>query len=340
LKETVNMDNQFLLDLHTHSTASDGKLSPAALVRAAAAKGISTLAITDHDTISGLAEAELEAQKLRLRLIHGVEIEINWQEFPPISTNFQAGAEDSGGMRREFHLLGLGIDRPTTEFLKLMEELRESRENRNLMIVKKMRELGLPCDLDEIYALSGTSFIGRPHFAEYLVQKKVVRNVESAFKKFLAKGECLFIPRRGADFERSLRLIKDSGGISVLAHPTTLYVSWGHMPGILQKLREAGLDGLEAWHPITTVHESRRLLSLAQPLGLCITAGSDFHGEGRRDRTLGLSSGNTKITSSLCDFSPLAGALDTFDGSLRELIAALVERVAVVPPHPVPTEGK
>lgn len=333
-------DAPILLDLHTHSTASDGKLSPSALVRAAAARGISTLAITDHDTMDALDEAEGEAKLQGVRLIRGIEIEINWNEFPPILGVLKDGKKGAGVPRREFHLLGLGVDRPTADFLSLMEELRESRNERNLMIVERMREQGLPCDLDEIYAQSGSAFIGRPHFAEYLVQKKVVRDVESAFKKFLAKGERLFIPKRGADFERALRLIKESGGIAVLAHPTTLYVSWGHLPGILRKLRDGGLDGLEAWHPTTSVHESHRLVSLAQPLGLCITAGSDFHGEGRRDRTLGLSSGNTKITSSLFDFSPLAGSLDAFDGNLRQLIATLVEGVAAVPPHPAPIKGE
>jgi predicted metal-dependent phosphoesterase TrpH len=309
---------QELIDLHSHSTASDGRLCPAELVRAAHDKGIAAFALTDHDTIDGLDEAEDEAQKTGVSLIRGVEIEINWNEFPLM--------DDDGlsASHREFHLLGLGLDKVTPEFLELLNEMRLSREQRNIEMVRRMGEMGLPNDLDEIYKISGTSFIGRPHFADYLVQKKAVRNYEQAFKKYFAKGSALFVPRRGADFKRSLRLIKESGGIAVIAHPTSLYVSWAHIEAIFVKLKAEGLDGMEAWHPMTTAHEAHRLSSIAKKLGLCTTAGSDYHGEGRRDRKLGLSAGGTKNTRALFDFSPVIPLLDTFDGNLRKLIASFV----------------
>jgi predicted metal-dependent phosphoesterase TrpH len=308
-----------LLDLHTHTTASDGKLSPAALIRAAAEKNIRAIAITDHDSTDGLAEAAEEAKKNDIHLVAGVEIEINWNEFSPLGEGFSGAEEDAVRVRREFHLLGLGVDKPSAEFLELMASLRESRAVRNKTMIEKMREAGLPCDLDEIYKISGTSFVGRPHFAEYLVQKKAVKNIETAFKKYFAKGQTLFVPRKGADLARSIRLIKESGGIAILAHPTTLYVSWGHLAGILSKLREAGIDGIEAWHPLTTVHESERLVSLARPLGLCVSAGSDYHGEGRRNRKLGFTSDGTKITADLFDFSPLAAGIAAYSDNVREL---------------------
>ncbi|MDR2865592.1 MAG: PHP domain-containing protein [Spirochaetaceae bacterium] len=313
-----------LFDLHTHSTVSDGKLSPSALVSAAADKGIVGLALSDHDTIAGLVEAGEEAQKRGIILVHAVEIEINWNEFPLLSGDSGTSNEGGGAGKREFHLLGLGIDEPSPDFLVLLAELRESRDKRNQIMVERMRDLGFPCDLAEIYAISGTEFVGRPHFAEYLVQKKIVKNYETAFKKYFGKGEPLFVPRKGADFARALRVIKESGGIAVLAHPTTLYVSWGHMQSILEKLREAGLDGIEAWHPLVSEHESRRLVGMAEPLGLCITAGSDYHGEGRRDRRLGESSGGIKISADLFDFSPLKTSAYAFNGSLGKFVAALV----------------
>jgi predicted metal-dependent phosphoesterase TrpH len=317
------MNDTSFFDLHTHTTASDGKLSPAALIRAAAEKGIRAIAITDHDTIGGLDEAAAEAKKHGIHLVRGVEIEINWNEFAPIQHGFSGAEDDTRRARREFHLLGLGIDKPSTEFIALIAALCESRGARNKTMIEKMREAGLPCDLDEIYKISGTSFIGRPHFAEYLVQKKAVKNIETAFKRYFAKGQKLFVPRRGAGLARAISLIKESGGIAILAHPTTLYVSWGHLAGIFVKLREAGIDGIEAWHPLTTVHESERLIRLARPLGFCISAGSDYHGEGRRDRKLGFSSGGIKITKDLFDFSPLAASPDTYGDNLRELFRML-----------------
>jgi predicted metal-dependent phosphoesterase TrpH len=313
-----------LFDMHSHSTASDGKLSPGALVREAARKGICALAITDHDTIAAYSEAEEAACECGLLLIHGVEIEINWSEFAPLKKPEAAEETDAdgdeGAPRREFHLLGLGISKPSPDFMALMAELCNSREERNLLMIAKMKELGLPANLDEIYEISGTSFIGRPHFAEYLVQKKVVKNFAQAFKKYLAKGEALFVPRRGADLERSLRVIKESGGISVLAHPNTLYVSWGHLSSMLPKLREAGIDGIEAWHPNCTAHESERFTALAKANGFCVSAGSDYHGEGMRSRKLGESSGGQKNAASLFDLSPLEASLT---GELAHLAAML-----------------
>jgi len=278
-----------LFDLHTHSAKSDGKLSPAELVRAAKATGIAVLALTDHDNIDGLPEAGKAADECGIRLINGVEIEINWNESG-------GGGEDP---RREFHLLGLGIDSPSEDFRNLMRELLKARSGRNSLIVRRMEELSLPADLDEIYRLSGNSFLGRPHFAEYLVRKGAVGSFGEAFKKYLAKGQALYVPKKGAEFERALAAIKDSGGIAVLAHPKTLYVSSGHTVSILKKLKALGLDGIEAWHPLCTVKESRRYCAMAADLGLCVSAGSDYHGEGRRERSLGRSSGGIKITRDL-----------------------------------------
>jgi len=278
-----------LFDLHTHSTKSDGKLSPAELVREAKQKGIVALALSDHDNIEGLPEARKAAGECGIKLINGVEIEIDWNEF--------SGTD--GNSRQEFHLLGLRIDSPSKDFNDLMKELLEARSARNNLIVKRMKALSLPADLDEIYKLSGSSFIGRPHFAEYLVQKKVVKNFDEAFKKYLAKGQPLYIPKKGAVLQRAIAAIKNSGGITVLAHPNTLYVSWGHIGVILKKLKDECLDGIEAWHPLCSVNDSLRYCSLAKDFRLLISAGSDYHGEGRRERNLGRSSGGIKITRRL-----------------------------------------
>jgi predicted metal-dependent phosphoesterase TrpH len=308
-----------LYDLHTHSTASDGWLSPAALVTAACQKGVATLALTDHDTIAGLDEAQATATKQGIRFIPGVEIEVT-----PRATPTPVDAEEREyAARREFHLLGLGFDQTNTAFLALLDDLRASREERNEKMFAKMRDMGIPTDESEIRAIAGGGFLGRPHFAEYLVRKGIVKNYETAFKKYLAKGEVLFVPREGADFMRAVELIHGAGGLAFVAHPTSLYISWGHMASFLPRARDAGLDGIEAWHPNASVHESERLVALAREAGLCISAGSDYHGEGRRDRHLGMAGGDTKIVASLLDFTPLAPERVVFSESLRALIAGL-----------------
>jgi len=282
-----------MIDLHTHSTASDGSFSPAALMEEAAKRGITAIALTDHDTVDGLEEAANTALKLGIRCIPGVELEI-------------LRNTDSGG---EFHLLGLGINRLTSEFLTAIKDLARRREARNLEIVDRMNKAGIVVSYDEIRILAGEPesggtdrhghSIGRPHFAAFLVKRKVVRNLEQAFARYLGKGKPFYIPKAGLEFEQAAALIKASGGIAVLAHPMSLYLAWGRLPDLIKSLKDRGLDGLEAWHPTAKVSACKRLEELGKSLGLRITAGSDFHGEARPDRKLGITAGGKKIDESL-----------------------------------------
>ena len=281
-----------MIDLHTHSTASDGDLTPCALMQEAAKRGVSAIALTDHDTINGLEEAAGAAGKLGIRFIPGIELQIVWNE-------------DSGG---EFHLLGLGIRRPSAGFKAAVEELARRREERNLTIVDKMNKAGLSVSYDEISALVNRPgqrhSIGRPHFAAFLVNRKIVKNREQAFARYLGRGRPFYMPKAGLEFERAQAVIRESGGIAVLAHPMSLYVAWGRLPALMENLKERGLDGLEAWHPTAKVSACRRLEELGKKLGLYITAGSDFHGEARPDRKLGLTAGGERIADTLLEALP------------------------------------
>jgi predicted metal-dependent phosphoesterase TrpH len=272
---------------------SDGNLSPAELVHAAHSAGINTMALTDHDTIDGIPEAESEAAQIGLGLIPGVEIEINGR----------CEAEDSrpGSAGREFHLLGLGLKAPSPAFNSLLAEIKLERKRRNLLIIDKMRAAGFDADYGKLRELSGGSCIGRPHFAQYLVKIGKVQSIKAAFERFLGKGKPFYIQRAGADFGRAAAAIHESGGLAYLAHPMTLYVSWGRLPVILAELKEQGLDGIEAWHPIATERACRRLEDLAVALGLRVTAGSDFHGEKRPDRRLGYTGGGFPIADSFLE---------------------------------------
>jgi predicted metal-dependent phosphoesterase TrpH len=265
-----------VIDLHTHSSASDGSLSPAQLIQTAKERGLSAIALTDHDTIDGLEEAKKAAEQLNIRFIPGIEMDIRWEP-------------------GEFHLLGLGINRISEDFRQLLVEVRRLREERNLQILDRMHELSIEADYSDVQALSGGGSVGRPHFAALLVQRGIVKNRQQAFSRYLGKGRLFYVPKPGLEFSKALEAIRNAGGIPVLAHPMSLYVAWGKLPALVADLAAQGLAGIEAWHPAAKVRSCRRLEELGKSLGLYVTAGSDFHGESRPDRKLGITAGDRKI---------------------------------------------
>ena len=280
-----------MVDLHTHSTASDGSFSPSSLMAEAVKRHLSAIALTDHDTTTGLAEAAKAARELEILFIPGIELEIEWEKAAsPGGPMINAGGE--------FHLLGLGIDRPSPAFGAAVEELSRRREKRNLLIVERMNNAGIAASYDEIKALAGGHSIGRPHFAAFLVKKGVVKNREQAFLRYIGRGKPFYIPKAGLEFGQAVEVIHESGGIAVLAHPMSLYVAWGKLPDLIKSLKERGLDGLEAWHPTAKVSACKRLEDLGKKLALSVTAGSDFHGEARPGRKLGITAGGKKIDES------------------------------------------
>jgi len=290
-----------VVDLHTHSNASDGDFSPAQLIRESKKRGISVLALTDHDTLGGLSDAQIEANALGVRFIPGIEISINWKR----------GAGVCGlGPGGEMHLLGLGIKTPSTAFLAGIAELSRRREERNREILDNMNALGIEASWDDILAETGLSnpanslSIGRPHFAGFLVKKKIVRNRDQAFARYLKPGKPLYVPKAGLPFEQAAALIRESGGIPVLAHPLSLYVAWGCLPDLVKELKNQGLMGIEAWHPIAKAKTCRRLEEMGRGLGLYITEGSDFHGVTRLGRNLGVSNKGREISDAILEAIP------------------------------------
>ena len=277
-----------LIDLHTHSTASDGSYSPRELITLALKRGISILALTDHDTIMGLEEAENAAKEAGIGFIPGIELEISGEN----------------AVTGEFHLLGLGITKPGPDFTNALADLYQRRKERNLEILERMKEMNITANYNEIVAFSGGHSVGRPHFASYLVKNRIARNTEQAFDRYLGKGKPLYVPKEGLELEQALSIIKGAGGIAVLAHPMSLYVSWGKLPDLIKSLADRGLQGIEAWHPTAKVQECKRLAELGKSLRLIVSAGSDFHGELRRDRKLGITSGSKKIDLSLLEAMP------------------------------------
>ncbi|MCL1931351.1 MAG: PHP domain-containing protein [Treponema sp.] len=286
---------KIVIDLHTHSNASDGDYSPAQLLREAHKRGITALALTDHDTLGGLQSAHDEAQTAGIHFIPGIEISIKWAA---------EGGAPGLGPGGEFHLLGLGIRSPSPAFLAAIDDLSRRREARNREILDRMHELSIDATWEDILALSGGHSVGRPHFASLLVKRKIVKNREQAFARYLKAGMPLYVPKTGLAFAEAAALIRESGGIPVLAHPMSLFVAWGRLPDLVKFLKDGGLMGIEAWHPTAKAKACRRLEELGKALGLYITEGSDFHGTIRPDRKLGCSNRGREISGAILEAIP------------------------------------
>jgi predicted metal-dependent phosphoesterase TrpH len=286
-----------MIDLHTHSSASDGSLSPSGLVNAAVERRLTAIALTDHDTIDGLEEAKVAAEAAGIRFIPGIELEISGESAAPVVP--------AGLSRGDFHLLGLGISHPSRDFVGTVAGLSRLREERNREILDRMKKLGINACYEEIIALSGGHSVGRPHFASLLINRRIVKDQKQAFFRYLGKGKPLYVPKACLHFEQAVALIRDSGGISVLAHPMSLYVAWGRLPTLIENLKDRGLDGIEAWHPTAKLRFCKRLEELGKSLGLYITAGSDFHGEIRPDRKLGITAGDREIEDAFLEAIPV-----------------------------------
>ncbi|GMO66794.1 MAG: PHP domain-containing protein [Treponemataceae bacterium] len=281
-----------MIDLHTHSSASDGKLSPAQLVRYAAEKGVTLLALTDHDTTAGLDEAADEAQKIGLGFIRGIEITIEWKN-------------------GEFHLLGLGLQRITDEMAALTRFLQDERSKRNYRIFELLCQGFFPAmtarELEtDIATVSHTSSVGRPHIADYLVAHGIVKKRQEAFDKYLGNGKNYYAKHVGALLESAICAVRSCGAIPVIAHPMSLYISWGAIEGVFASLQEKGIAGLECYHPGASETECKRLVQTAQKQGLYVTAGSDFHDENSQiGRKIGYSGDGRKIEAEALFCPPL-----------------------------------
>ena len=250
------------VDLHMHSTASDGAVAPADVVVAAQHAGLSAIALTDHDTVDGVAAAQAAGASLGVRVIAGVEL----------------SAVDEG---EEIHVLGLHLAHPE-HMAAALDELKESRRDRAKLIVERLNSLGIPVTLDAVYAAADGGAVGRPHIAKALVAGGWARDFRDAFDRWLGNGKPACIEKRTVTFEEAARLIHDAGGLAVYAHPGGA-VSRAE----LEELASLGLDAVEVRHPSHTMDEIVRLSALTNELGLVPSGGSDWHGAQEGYRALG-----------------------------------------------------
>lgn len=244
-------------DLHLHSRHSDGADAPASLVEEAAKVGLEVISLTDHDTLSGIPEAQDAGRRLGIRVIAGVEL----------------SAEFLG---HEVHLLAYGFDPGSEDLLEVLRHSRQERERRAESIVERLNQMGIPLSMKNVRESAGEASLGRPHLAEALLRTRVVGSLQEAFDRYLNPGRPAFIPREQASLQSARSAARDAGGVLVLAHPH-LNLSSAN----IRALVEAGIDGLETSHPKLKSSQSRELVSLAQEKGILATGGSDFHGERR-----------------------------------------------------------
>ncbi|MEI6124977.1 MAG: PHP domain-containing protein [Pseudomonadota bacterium] len=266
-----------MIDLHTHSTASDGSLSPAALVAYAQEKKLKAIAITDHDTVEGVQEALDAGQSSGIEVVPGIEISGEY----PDST---------------LHILGYYVDYLDVQFLENISILQKARADRNPGIVKKLQGLGLRIELDEIIEAAGGGQVGRPHFAQVLVQKGYVKTPREAFERYLAKGAPAYSDKFRFPPEEAIAHIRSAGGIPVLGHPSTLNRSTiAGLESVVQELVGYGLMGIEVYYSDHTGPQIKLYEELAAKHNLLITGGSDFHGKSIKGIDLGSGKGSLHV---------------------------------------------
>ncbi len=266
-----------VIDMHTHSTASDGTLSPASLVEHAVQAGISILALTDHDTTDGVPEANRAADAKRVMLIPGIEL----------STDCRMC---------KAHLLGLGITRESPALTSLLSTIREGRRERNHRIVRKLNLLGYPITFEDVAAEAGGDIIGRPHIARTLVKKQYFPTMQQCFAELLDRNGAAYVQRWRPDVQVAVDAIHDAGGLAVLAHPGLLHLDPdSEYHRFIESMKDIGLDGIESNYPMHSMEQLSFFADLAETFGLLQTGGSDFHGLNKEAVTLGIGTGHRPI---------------------------------------------
>jgi len=266
-----------LTDLHAHSTASDGTVRPAEVVRIAKRIGLRAIALTDHDTLDGIEEAATEARHLGIEFVPGCEISLD-------------------GAPGTFHMVGLLVDPADRDLRERLDFVRVGREARNAGMVEKLGTLGIRVTVEEVAAEAGGDVVGRPHFARVLVKRGIVRDFREAFERFLGKGRAAYVERDRLPLAEAIGAIRGAGGVAVLAHPYTIghadpaaYDAW------LGRMAAGGLDGIETVYTEHSTADEERFRALARRHGLLESGGSDFHGENKKNTDIGIGHGSLRV---------------------------------------------
>jgi len=260
------------IDLHTHTTASDGSNLPEKLVELASRRGLAAIAVTDHDTVDGVPAAQNAGPQFGVEVVAGVEISAAVGEIPGV-----------------MHILGYFIDVHDEALTRSLGWMRARRKARNPEIIRRLNGLGIGLTLAEVETYAGGGQVGRPHIARALVDRGVVASIQEAFDRYLRKGGPASVEKEKLAPDAAIRAIRGAGGVAVLAHPYQLQLGDGDaLEACLRSLVEKGLGGIECHYICHTPARTRRYLELARKYGLAVSGGSDFHGDTTPDIPLGL----------------------------------------------------
>jgi 3',5'-nucleoside bisphosphate phosphatase len=286
-----------VIDLHTHTTFSDGSLTPTQLVEEAAAMGLTAVAVTDHDTVDGLPEALAAGERLGVEVVPGVEINLEHD-------------------RVTMDMLGYFLaGQPSEELQEELAELRVYRDERNARMVERLAELGLPLDPADLSAAAENGAVGRPHIGEAMVRRGYVSSISEAFELYLRRGAPAWVDRRRLSLGRALRLLRTSGGLPVLAHPGIIRTDATGLNHIVRDASRAGLAGIECFYPLHDEATVASCLALADRYALVPTGGSDYHGSVKPKARLGVGSGGGPVPDGV-----LAGLRCVADDQLQRLV--------------------
>lgn len=272
-----------IIDLHSHSTASDGSDPPSHLVELAERVGVSVLAITDHDTQAGVAEAMQAASRFQVEVVPGVELSLEYER---------------GGM----HLVVLWLEPGSGPLQARLPGLRDGRNSRNERMIELLTAAGMPLTMDEVLEESGGGSVGRPHIAAVMARHGYVPDIKTAFELWLGAGRPAYVERPRMEPEEALDLARASGAVPILAHPHTLGITTAQeMASLLQRLGDAGLVGLEAFYASYHRHEREGYADLARRFGLAVSGGSDYHGDYKPGLALGTGYGDLAVPYSVVE---------------------------------------
>lgn len=280
---------QTYVDLHVHSTESDGTFTPEELVAAAKEAGLCAFALTDHDTTAGIAAAAAAAKEAGITLVPGIEL----------STEYAIPSENE--QTREIHVVGLFIDPDNPKLAAKTKEFRDCRDNRNEKMLEALRGRGFSITMEALRAENPDSVITRANIARFLFSHGQLTSVREAFEKYIGDGCCCYVGRFKISPMEAVDLIHEAGGIAILAHPMLYHMNPAQIQQLIDDMKIAGLDGIEALYSTYTPDDERLIKDLAARNHLLISGGSDFHGTTKPAIRLGVGKGNLRIPASVLD---------------------------------------
>lgn len=272
-----------MVDFHLHSYVSDGTVSPTEVVKMAADAGLVAIALTDHDTVDGVEEAIKAGEEYGVRVIPGIELSADYKG-------------------SDLHILGLNVDYVNEEFRKKVAVCRDSRHNRNLKMIEKLKECGFEISWEIMLERFGSKSITRAHFAKYLIDEGYVASKDEAFNKYLNPGCPCYVSRVKVTPFEAIDIIKEAGGHPVLAHPLLYKMPYDRLESVIVMLKDHGLEGIEGRYALNKVEDDTFLDKIAKRHGLKITGGSDFHGAIKPDIFVGVGKGDLKVYENMCSW--------------------------------------